>query len=298
MKVLLDDADLRSTKLLRAVIKSDNAAISAELGELAPLLARVGHDVASWRESDGPLLSLGPAVSRAYPFGKDMVRTFFQVTFARKTRDVQFTWKEGRLYELLSDTGAPSSVILPLAEKSRRVFLAYDLVLKRSVELTSPNPGAIEIAGMRLERAVAKAWRAPPSKQRSPEGQRCQQASTPPWLGQTTTVTGRLLDLFCGEPGSEKRHMVRLVRRRRHCRQPLARRFQRPCRSSRPSILDSDAAAIYGLPDPSITWPFRITRSYCGGGVVPSSVAAVSDNAPEADLTKAGTVSAAAPNCG
>lgn len=129
--------------LARMIRDGDRAVLRAHLGDLAFFADGWLGDMRGWTEAHGPFIGFGPITSRDTPL-TDQVRTWLPFRFERGEALMEFTWNGEALYESLTDTGSPSSVVLPVARLADGGLAAWDMVTNARV-LMQATPRGLRI---------------------------------------------------------------------------------------------------------------------------------------------------------
>ena len=123
----LDQATSETLRIARMIVGEDVSGLNA-----TPLLSFFADgwltSFEHWRTELGPWLGFGPITSGVTPVGEKQIRTHLPFRFERGERVQEFTWNDGRLYETLTGTGSPSSVMLPVAHLAGHTFSTWDIV--------------------------------------------------------------------------------------------------------------------------------------------------------------------------
>lgn len=140
------------TMVLAPMIRDrDRAALRTHLGELAFFAGGWVSDMTGWIEAHGAFTGFGPITSRKTPL-TDQVRTWLPFRFERGEVMMEFTWNGDALYESLTETGTPSSVVLPVARLADGGLVAWDMVTNARVVMQA-TPQGLRIGERTFRRA-------------------------------------------------------------------------------------------------------------------------------------------------
>lgn len=126
--------------LARNIAKMDTTGLRTQLGDLAFFAAGWVNDMRGWVEAHGAFTGFGPITSRETPL-TDQVRTWLPFRFERGEALMEFTWNGEALYESLTETGTPSSVVLPVARLEDGGLVAWDMVTNARVTMQPTSRG-------------------------------------------------------------------------------------------------------------------------------------------------------------
>lgn len=126
--------------LARMIRDQDRAKLRTHLGDLAFFAGGWVDDMKAWTEAHGAFTGFGPITSRDTPL-TDQVRTWLPFRFERGETLLEFTWNGEALYETLTGTGTPSSVVLPVARLADGGLVAWDMVTNARVTMQATPQG-------------------------------------------------------------------------------------------------------------------------------------------------------------
>ncbi|MBC6982278.1 serine hydrolase [Caulobacter sp. 17J80-11] len=144
-------ANARTLRLAEAIAREDAEALKPLLGDLGFFIKGWLADFAAWRQASGAFQGLGRPTSRPTPFGTDQIRTHLTFRFEKAAVVLEFTWNGEELYETISETGAPSSVVLPMATAGDQTLVTYDFVTRRIVGVRIDSRDSIVVGSTRFQ---------------------------------------------------------------------------------------------------------------------------------------------------
>lgn len=147
-------ANARTLRLAEAITREDAEALKPLLGDLTFFISGWLSDFRAWREASGAFRRLGRPTSRPTPFGDGQIRTHLPFEFEKGAVVLEFTWNGEALYETLSETGSPSSVVLPMATAGEQTFVTYDFVTRESVGVRIDSRDTLVVGSTRFQRTA------------------------------------------------------------------------------------------------------------------------------------------------